>query len=307
MKPLTLYVCFALSCFAQLKQAPTQLPDSPLTNLPAHLIGPNDLLSVSVYDAPELSKMVRVSADGYVRLPMLKSRVKVAGAMPVQVEVSIVEALEREEILVAPIVTVTVAEYNSRPINVGGAVKQPQTFQAVGPMHLLDAISKAGGLTELAGSEILVSGPDGLVRRVPVRGLLESSDASLNMPLSGGEEIRVLEAGRAFVVGNVKKPGAFVLRDSKQSSVLQMLALAEGLTPFSSKQAYIYRRVADGSRAEITVELDQILRRKHEDIAVFSDDILYVPENRARKVSMAVLEKMLLFGGTAGATALVYR
>jgi polysaccharide export outer membrane protein len=305
MKTFVLYTCAALCCCAQqVKPLPT--PDSPLTNLPAYKIGPDDLLSVSVYDSPELSKMVRVSSDGYVRLPMLKSRIKVVGAMPAQVEGAIIEELEREEILVGPVVTVTVAEYSSRPINVAGAVKLPQTFQAIGPMRLLDAISKAGGLTEFAGSEILVSRTGEPAQRIPVQALLESADEALNVPLSGGEEIRVLEAGKAFVVGNVKKPGSFVLRDSKQSTVLQMLALAEGLTPFNSKQAYIYRRYSDGTRAEIPVELDQILRRKHPDVAVVADDILYIPESRGRKLGIAALEKVLLFGGTAGATALIY-
>jgi polysaccharide export outer membrane protein len=139
-----------------------------------------------------------------------------------------------------------------------------------------------------------------------VKGLFESADESLNVALAGGEDIRVVEAGKAFVVGNVKKPGAFVLRDSEESTVLQILALAEGLTAFSSKQAFIYRREAEGPRKEITVELDQILRRKHSDIAVVADDILYIPENKGRKLGVAALEKALLFGGTAGATALVY-
>ena len=69
MKKSVLYMCVALCCSAQVKPLPT--PDSPLTNLPAYKIGPDDLLSINVYDAPELSKMVRVSSDGYVRLPML--------------------------------------------------------------------------------------------------------------------------------------------------------------------------------------------------------------------------------------------
>jgi polysaccharide export outer membrane protein len=86
-----------------------------------------------------------------------------------------------------------------------------------------------------------------------------------------------------------------------------MLAFAEGLTPFSSKQAFIYRRDgSSGARREIPVELDGILRRKHADVAVVADDILYIPENRGRKLSMAALERVLLFGSTAGATALIY-
>lgn len=304
MKISVLLACAALACLGQVRPAPSI--DSPLTNLPAHKIGPNDLLSISVYDAPELSKMVRVSADGFIRLPMLKSRIEVAGAMPVQVEAAIVEALETEEILVGPIVTVTVADYSSRPINVAGAVRQPQTFQAVGPLRLLDAISRAGGLTDQAGSDILVSQTGEPLRRISVKGLFESADPALNVPLTGGEEIRVAEAGKAFVVGNVKKSGAFPLRDSEESTVLQLLALAEGLTPFSSKQAFIYRRESDGSRREIAVELDQILRRRHSDVAIVADDILYIPENKGRKLGLAALEKALLFGSTAGATALVY-
>jgi polysaccharide biosynthesis/export protein len=237
---------------------------------------------------------------------MLKSRIRVAETMPAQVEAAIAEALENEKILVSPVVTVTVSEYHSRPINVAGAVRQPQTFQAVGPMRLLDAISRAGGLTEMAGSEILVSRNGETVRRISVKGLLQSADPTLNLVLTGGEDIRVIEAGKAFVVGNVKKPGSFALRDSEQSSVMQMLAMAEGLTPFAAKQAYIYRRGANGERSEVRVELDGILRRRNPDVTVVADDIVYIPENKGRKLGIAALERAVMFGSTAGATALIY-
>ncbi|HYP07121.1 MAG TPA: polysaccharide biosynthesis/export family protein [Bryobacteraceae bacterium] len=301
MKTLLLTALLAFACFAQTKTA-----DSPGSNLPAHKIGANDLLSLSVYDAPELSRMVRVSEDGYIRLPLLKSRIKVAGAMPVDVEALVSKALESEEILVEPVVTVAVADYSSRPINVAGAVRQPKTFQVIGPMRLLDAISNAGGLSEAAGSDILVSIAGEPTQRIPVKGLFESADASLNIVLHGGEDIRVVEAGKAFVVGNVKRPGAFALRDTEESSILQLLAMAEGLAPFASKQAYIYRRDENGVRKEIGVELDMILRRKRSDVAVLADDILYIPENSGRKLGIAALEKALLFGTSAGATALIY-
>ena len=304
MKTLLLSACLAVTCFAQARITPTG--DSPSMNLPAHHVGPNDLLSISVYDAPELTKMARVGEDGYIRLPMLKARIKVAGVLPIEVESLVAQALEDEEILVGPVVTVNVAEYSSRPIIVAGAVKQPNTFQAVGNMRLLDAITKAGGLSDAAGSYILVSTGGEPAVTIPVKGLLESADASLNLPLTGGEEIRVVEVARAFVVGNVKRPGAFPLRDSTESSVLQLLALAEGLTPFHSKQAFIYRRTPDGGRSEVTVDLAQILRRKQADVAVLADDILYIPENRGRKIGIAALEKAVMFGTNAGATALIY-
>ncbi|HYP15148.1 MAG TPA: SLBB domain-containing protein, partial [Bryobacteraceae bacterium] len=185
------------------------------------------------------------------------------------------------------------------------AVRQPQVFQAVGPVRLLDAISKAGGLTDSAGNQILVTDSSNNAKRIPVKGLLETGDAELNLPLTGGEEIRVLEAGKAFVVGTVKKPGAFQLGDAEQSTVLQLLAVAEGLMPFASKRAFIYRRGSDGAREELAVELDLILRRKHPDVVVMPDDILYIPENRGRRMTISALERLSVFG-SAGATALVY-
>ena len=96
-------------------------------------------------------------------------------------------------------------------------------------------------VTSDAGAEILVTrrqpGPEGgtisLVQRIPVKGLIDAADPELNIPLMGGEEIRVPEAGRVFVVGNVKKPGAYTVQDSADTTVLKLLALSEGLAPFA--------------------------------------------------------------------------
>lgn len=283
-------------------------------NLPAQKIGPRDLIAIQVYDSPELSRTVRVGADGTIRLPMLKQPIRAEGRMPVDLEGVIAHALDDEGLLVQPFVTVTVAEYNSRPISVAGAVKSPVTFQASGPVTLLEAVTRAGGLTPEAGSEILISksqlGPDGeqasLVQRVPVRALIDAGDPDANLKLSGGEEIRVPEAGRVFVVGNVRKPGAFPVQDGAETSVLKLLALAEGLAPFSGTRAYIYRREASGSKSEIPIELSKIMERKAPDAPLLANDILYIPDNHGKRVGLAALEKLLMFGSTAGATALIY-
>ncbi|MBI1791644.1 MAG: SLBB domain-containing protein, partial [Acidobacteria bacterium] len=189
-----------------------------------------------------------------------------------------------------------------------GAVKKPLTFQSVGPTTLLEAIARAAGLTQEAGPEILVStaGKD-LIRRIPVKGLIDAAEPRFNLKLSGGEEIRVPEASKIYVVGNVKKPGAFTVRDQSEPTVLKMLALAEGLLPFAAKQAFIYRPESDRApRREIPVELDKLLKRKTEDVQMRVDDILYIPDNSGRRLGLAALERVLLFGATAGATALVY-
>ncbi len=296
---------------AQMRVIP---PGDAAANLPAQKIGPRDLIAIQVYDSPELTRTVRVGDDGLIRLPMLKQRIKAEGLMPSDLETAVAAALEEEDLIIDPSITITVAEYSSRPISVAGAVKSPLTFQASAPVTLLEAITRAGGLTTDAGSEVLIStkqpGPDGetaaLIQRVPVKALIDLADPDANLKLTGGEEIRVPEAGRIFVVGNVKRPGAFALQDSSESSVLKVLALAEGLAPFAGKQAYIYRREASGSKNEIPIELSRIMERKASDVPLLANDVLYIPDAHGKRLGVAALEKLLLFGSTAGATALIY-
>lgn len=306
---------FCIGCFAQTTAPRPSGEEAGTPNLPAQRIGPNDLIAVSVYDSPELTRTIRVGADGMIRLPMLKQRINAQGRMPAELEVAIAEALNAEQLIVDPFVTVTVAEYHSRPISVAGAVKNPLTFQAVGPVTLLEAITRAGGLGADAGPEVLISktqpGPDGaptsLVQRVLVKALIDAADPEVNIKLTGGEEIRVPEVGKVFVVGNVKKPGAYPVQDVSETTVFKLLAVAEGLMPFAGKQAFIYRREGGtGSKNEIPVELGKIMDRKAPDVPLLANDILYVPDNRNRRLGMAALERILMFGSTAGATALIY-
>ena len=253
-------------------QEPLVIPRPPVsvepagTNLPAQRIGPDDLIGLSVYDSPEFTRTIRVGPDGTIRLPMLKKRIQVDGLMPSELETAIAAALVDEKLLVDPFVTVTVVEYHSRPISVVGAVRKPITFQAIGVVTLIDALTRAEGLTEEAAGEILLSrtDPDGrrtLSERIPYRQLIDAADPNLNVRLTGGEEIRVPTVNRIFVIGNVKKPGAFPVTESSNMTVLKAIALCEGLAPFSDKIAYI-QRTGDqpGAKSEIEVELKKIVQ-----------------------------------------------
>lgn len=288
---------------------PTLPPES--TNLPLQKLGADDLVGISVYDAPELTRTVRVSSDGAIRLPMLRQRILIAGLLPAEVETSIAEALTREGIMVDPIVTVSIVESRSRPISVAGAVRQPVTFQASGVVTLFDALNRAGGLSAEAGPEILVSrtqpGPDGnsisLTQRITVQGLIDEANPELNVRLFGGEQIRVPDAGKVYVVGNVKRPGAFAIRDASETTVLKALALAEGLTPYAGQRAFIYRlEGGSGGRNEIPVELHKILQRKSPDVPLLANDVLYITDRTGRRALARALE--IVGGGVGG--ALIY-
>jgi polysaccharide export outer membrane protein len=278
-------------------------------NLPSQELGVDDLVAVSVYDAPELTRTVRVESDGAIHLPLLHDGVKASGLLPRDLETALASELTTEQILVDPVVKITVVEYHSRPVAVMGAVKLPVTFQAVGVVTLLDALAKAGGLNDLAGTEILVTrsqNADTEVEHVPVKRLINDADPSVNFVLHGGEEIRVPEAGKIFVVGDVKKPGAFLVRDGTENSVMKMVALAEGLAPFHFKTAYVYRPDAAGARQEIPVELDKILDRKAPDVPLQVNDLLYIPDNKGRRLTANVLDKLSGFGSSTASGLIVW-
>jgi polysaccharide biosynthesis/export protein len=285
-----------------------------VANLPAQKISANDLIGVAVYNAPELTRTFRVGEDGTIGLPMITERIKAEGLLPSELEAKISGALKTGEILVEPVVTVTILEYNSRTVSVMGAVKRPVTFQAIGRVTVLDALARAEGLTADAGPDILLNRlqpaagntPAMLTQRIPVRQLIDAADPAVNFILVGGEEIRVPEARKIYVVGNVKKPGPIPVRDGSETTVLKALSLAEGLSEFPNKTAYIYRGGGEsGAKQEIPVELDKIMRRKAPDVPLMADDLLYVPDNRGKRIGVTTLEKTLLLGSAIGA-ALIY-
>jgi polysaccharide biosynthesis/export protein len=286
-----------------------RLPANPDADLPVQRVGPDDLLTLSVANSPELSRNFRVSADGTLVLPMLKQHIPVAGKTTPEIEKAISDELVNEQVLVEPVVSVMVAEYRSVPVSVSGAVRNPVTFQAVGQVRLLDALTKAGGLTQNAGPDILITRPrlaqvdpsQSFAQRIPVKELLTDANPEANVRLYGGEEIRVPQAGRVYALGNVRHPGAFPLLDNEDLTVMKLIAESEGLMPYSRKVAFIYRlKPGMSSRDEIPVELHAILERKAPDVPLMANDIFYVPDAKGRRITAQTLDRMVSFGvGTA--------
>jgi polysaccharide export outer membrane protein len=302
-------ICFAIgAAWGQVGSGVLDSTVASVANLPAQKIQGNDLIAVSVYDEPALTRTVRVGADGYIRLPMLPAPMQAVGLLPAELEIAIAGALQKNEILVKPIVTVTMLEYNStRTVSVMGAVHKPLTFPVIGTVKLLDALAKAEGLSDGAGPSVLVTRPgDDKSQLINLQQLLDGADLSLNVVLHGGEDIRVPEARKIYVVGNVKKPGAIPVRDGSENTVLKVLSMVEGVAPYATKQAYIYRSAGEGQpRQEITIELSKILKRKMPDVPLFADDLLYVPDATGKRAALTSLEKTGL-AGTSIAAALVY-
>jgi polysaccharide biosynthesis/export protein len=112
---------------------------------------------------PELSREVRVNESGFVSIPLVPVKVQAAGLTAFQLQDKLAELLQSNGLVTHPQITVTVKEQHSEPITVIGAVRTPLTLQAVHQMTLLQVLSQAGGITDDAGSKVLIT----RVRRLP--------------------------------------------------------------------------------------------------------------------------------------------
>jgi polysaccharide export outer membrane protein len=309
---LAAFFLIAISALGQRLSAPqlgSAVPMNPsaaaTVNLPFQPLGPSDLVRVTVTDSPELSQTFRVDPHGNLNLPLLREPLHATGLFPDQLRDNLSQALRSQHLLVNPVVDVAVVEYRSRDVIVGGAVKTPATLQETGNLHLLDALSQAGGLLPEAGPEITVERPDGSSQKIPLRGLYDGLHPELNIALLAGSRVRVPTCDRVFVVGDVKRPGAFPFLDPHDTTVLQLLALSGGLDSFSRNKAYIYRLVAgNAQKTEIEVPLRRILDRKAADVTLAPNDILYVPTNGKLKASASVLNHVTGMGNTAVSAAI---
>lgn len=288
-------------------------------------IGPDDQLQLTVFDAPDLSQTIRVAGDGEISLPMLGT-IKAAGLTPRELEL-VLQALLRRTYMKDPQVTVTVTEMQSHSVSVMGAVKAPGVFQVRGNKTLLEMLSMAQGLSPDAGNEVLVMRAagtgnasaanaggnagaangsavsasfvstgletDGNTIVVSLKHLLDSGDSRDNVPIYPGDIIKVKTAGVVYVVGDVVRPGGFPIQDNGHITVLQAIALGEGIGPDADKnKAKIIRVAENGQKIELPVKLNKILSGKEPDLTLLPKDILFIPKNGAKSAGRGVVRTL---------------
>jgi polysaccharide biosynthesis/export protein len=266
-----------------------------------YLIGSGDLLGIEVFDVAELSRDVRVNETGYISLPLMPTKIHAAGLNPMQLQDKLAELLQTNGLVSTPQVTVSVKEQHSQPITVIGAVKNPMVIQALRKTTLLQALSQAGGVAEDAGTTVIVTRPspdlsDSIqlvadpaatpaapqTYTISLADVLESADASFNIPLIGGDVVSVPRAGIIYVVGAVTRPGGFLMaNDLDRMTMLKMLSLAGGATTTAKlKNAVILRKnLTTGNRDQVPVNMAKILDMKAQDVPMQPNDILFVPDS----------------------------
>lgn len=120
----------------------------------SYQIGPLDVLDISVFNVPELSKTVQVAGTGTVNLPLV-GEIPAAGRTAQDIERDLAERLGAKY-LQNPQVTVFIKEYNSQRVTVEGAIKKPGVYPLQGKTTLLQFIATAEGMTDTADSDVVI-------------------------------------------------------------------------------------------------------------------------------------------------------
>jgi polysaccharide export outer membrane protein len=232
-----------------------------------YVIGSQDVLSITVWDQPDLSGKFTVEADGSFTFPLI-GRIMAGGLTLRDLEGQLRKRLA-DGYFKNPQVSVAVEQYRSQRIFVIGEVRTPGAYPLTGDMTLIEALARAGSTTMEAGGEaVIVRPPAGKaasapllpnqeeaseVVRVNIRDL-QGGQLSQNMALQDGDTIFVPRAETIYVFGQVKNPGAYPLK-SMDTTVLQALSLAGGVTDRGSTNRIKIVRIVDGKKVELSAKL----------------------------------------------------
>jgi polysaccharide export outer membrane protein len=245
-------------------------PQPPASSNSEYVVGPQDVLSVTVFGEADISRKYTVDGDGSFGFPFI-GRVQAAGQTLRQIQDALVKRLAAGY-LVNPQVTVEVAEFRSQSIFITGEVRAPGAYPIKSSMSIVEALTLAGP-TQSASNEIIIvhpkqaRGSNGPLLpdaaepaetiRVNIRDL-QSGKLSQNVMLSPGDTIFVPKAETFFVTGYVRSPGAYVYEPGMQ--VLQAIALAGGLTERGSNRGIKIMRIVDGRQETIDAETTDLVR-----------------------------------------------
>jgi polysaccharide export outer membrane protein len=251
-------------------------------------IGPGDQIHVTVVDSPELDQHPRVTDAGEVPLIGVGT-VKVAGLTPADAATAVHDKLIAAHYLNHPEVTVTVEQYATQTVSVLGQVRASGAYPIGTARSVVDVLALAGGLNEVADRNIVIErrgDPDHpLHYNLANDGVLALQTSVLVYP---GDTVMVPKAGIVYVLGDVNRPGGFVMdNNSTELTLLQALARAGGVSRTAKQgHAKLLRKDATGYH-ETQLSLGEIQKGKQQDIALAPGDVLYVPFSYAKNIAVS--------------------
>ncbi len=256
-------------------------------------LGPGDLVELKVFGAPELSSTLRVSSEGDITVALIGS-VKVSELTPEAAQKEIERRFHDGGYLQDPHVSILIKEFASQGISVLGEVAHPGIYPLMGAPRLLDAIAVAGGTTARAGKTVIIAhrGTPNSPQKMQLFGDAERLSAQ-DVSLLPGDTVMVSRAGIVYVSGDVHTPGGFAMDQNEHITVMQAIALAQGLNPTASLGSARIIRRQEGALKEIPVELKQIMAAKSPDIELKDEDVLFVPNSTSKSAARRSLESIV--------------
>ena len=239
-----------------------------------YMIGPDDVVKVTVYNHPDLTATDRVSGEGIIMLPLIGD-VKLSG-LTVEQAAKKISLLLSDGFIMDPKVSVFVVEFRSRKIMIMGQVFRPGVFTLSGNTTFLELLTLAGGLTKEAGDKATIKRKpleagkekEGLIT-IDLRRLIDQGDASLDVTLMDNDSIYIAKAGVFYITGEIRKPDAY--KHEEGLTVIKAATMAGG---FSEKAA--------PGRIKIIRKVDKkekVIDRAGMDELIFPDDIIIIPES----------------------------
>lgn len=268
------------------------------------LIAPGDLVHIQVADTPEMDEDARVTDQGMVPIVGIGD-VKVAGLTPTDAARVVHDRLVNSHYLNHPEVSINVEEFATLQVAVIGEVKASGAYPIATPRPVLDVLALAGGLTPEANRHILIERKGDQQHPLDYYVSNDGNQAiEQQVMVNPGDTIVVSRAGIVYILGDVNRPGGYVMSNNEsQLTLLQGLALAGGVTRAAKQgHAHLIRKKPGGGFTDTELSVGDIQKGKQPDLALLPGDVLYLPFSFAR--NLATTGAATIAGSVA--TAAVY-
>ncbi|WP_374511668.1 polysaccharide export protein EpsE [Niveibacterium sp.] len=237
-----------------------------------YLLGPGDVIRISVFQSPDLLLETRVSENGSITYPLI-GNVKVGGLALSIAEAKLAKLLKDGGFVVQPQVSILLLQIRGNQVAVLGQVNRPGRYPLeTANTRLSDMLSLAGGIAASGSDVVIFSGVrDGkqIRREIDIASMFLRGDAQDDLALKGGDILYVHRAPVFYIYGEVQRPGVF--RVERDMTVMQALASGGGLTQKGTQRGLrIHRRGPDGKAQIIEPALDELVQ---------PNDVVYVKES----------------------------
>lgn len=245
---------------------------APMAPAQDFILGENDILTITVYDHPDLKTTVRISGDGMITLPLIGQ--VPAADMSVNDLAEQIKTLLSDGYVINPQVHIFVEEFSSRKATILGEVSKPGLYELKGQTTLLELISRAGGLTGNAANRAIIhrklpAGQNQQMLTIDLRQLMEHGERAKNINIIDGDNILIQRKEIVYITGQVKKPDLYNYDDGL--TLLQALTMAGGVTDKAATRRIRIIRTHNGQTQTLErVPLDQPIR---------PNDVIVVPES----------------------------